>query len=63
MEVSGMVGGPARGDQCKKVDEAKSDSEQPGRADLLVEGEEQEYFLELLMRKDAAEPAHGHPIT
>jgi hypothetical protein len=51
VEVSGMVGGPVREDQCKKVDEAKSGNEQPERGDLLVEGEEQEYFLELLMRK------------
>ncbi len=51
VEVSGMVEGPAREDQCKKVDEAKNGNEQPERGGLLVEGEEQEYFLELLMRK------------
>jgi hypothetical protein len=51
VEVSGMVGWPARRDQCKKVDEAKSGNEQPGGGGLLVEGEEQEYFLELLMRE------------
>jgi hypothetical protein len=49
--VSGMMGGPARKDQCKKVDEAKNGNEQPEGGGLLVEGEEQEYFLELLMRK------------
>ncbi len=51
VEVSGMVGGPARKDQCKKVDEAKNGNEQPEGGGLLVEGEEQEYFLELLMWK------------
>ncbi len=51
VEVSGMMGEPAREDQCKKVNEAKKDSEQPEGRGLLVEGEEQEYFLELLMGK------------
>ncbi len=51
VEVSGMVGGPARKGQCKKVDEAKNGNEQSEGGGLLVEGEEQEYFLELLMRK------------
>ncbi len=49
--MSGMMGEPARKDQCKKVDEAKNGNEQPEGGGLLVEGEEQEYFLELLMRK------------
>jgi hypothetical protein len=51
VEVSGMMGEPARKDQCKKVDEVKNSNEQSKGGDLLVEGEEQEYFLELLMRK------------
>jgi hypothetical protein len=51
VEVSGMMGGPVSRDQCKKVDEARSGNEQPDRGGLLVEGEEQEYFLELLMRE------------
>jgi hypothetical protein len=38
-----------REDQCKKVIEAKSGSEQPEGGSLLVEGEEQEYFLEHLI--------------
>ncbi len=38
-----------REDQCKKVIEAKSGSEQPEGGGLLVEGEEQEYFLEHLI--------------
>jgi hypothetical protein len=59
VEVSGMMGGPARKDQCKKVDEAKNGNEQPEGGGLLVEGEEQEYFLELLMRKVKVPP--GQP--
>jgi hypothetical protein len=51
VEVSGTVGGPVRKDQCKKVDKVKNGDEQPERGGLLVEGEEKEYFLELLMRK------------
>ncbi len=51
VEVSGMVEEPARKDQCKNVSEVKSDSEQSEGGGLLLEGEEQEYFLELLMRK------------
>jgi hypothetical protein len=51
VEVSGMMGEPARKDQCKKVDEVKSDNEQSKGGGILLEGEEQEYFLELLMRK------------
>jgi hypothetical protein len=51
VEVNGMEDGQARGDQCKKVDGANQGSEQPGMGDLLVEGEEREYILELLMRE------------
>ncbi len=51
VEASGMVEEPARKDQCKKVGEMKSDSEQSEGGGLLLEGEEQEYFLKLLMRK------------
>jgi hypothetical protein len=51
VEANGLAGGPAREGQCKKVEEAGSGNEQPERGDLLVEGEEQEYFLELLMRE------------
>ncbi len=51
-----------REDQCKKVTEARSSSEQPEGGGLLVEGEEQEYFLELLMRKvPPGQPANVLP--
>ncbi len=45
------TGSPAREDQCKKVCDGKDSVEPLEVGDLLVEGEEQEYFLELLMRK------------
>ncbi len=37
--------------QCKGADTAEGDEKPPELEDLLVDGEEQEYFLELLMRK------------
>jgi hypothetical protein len=49
------TGGPGGGDQCKKVSDVRDDVEPPEVGDLLVEGEEQEYFLELLMRKASPE--------
>ncbi len=51
VEVSQGAGEPAREDQCKKVDKAENGVEHLEGGDLLVEGEEREYFLELLMRK------------
>ncbi len=45
------TGGPAGEDQCKKVCDARDSMEPLEVGDLLVEGEEQEYFLELLMRR------------
>jgi hypothetical protein len=45
------TGGPVREDQCKKVCDARDSVETLEVGDLLVEGEEQEYFLELLMRR------------
>ncbi len=45
------TGGSAREDQCKKVCEARDSVEPLEVGDLLVEGEEQEYFLERLMRR------------
>ncbi len=45
------MGGPVREDQCKKVCGARDSVETLEVGDLLVEGEEQEYFLELLMRR------------
>ncbi len=51
VEVSQEASGPAREDQCKRVNETKNGMKLFEGGDLLVEGEEQEYFLELLMRK------------
>jgi hypothetical protein len=45
------AGSPAGEDQCKKVCEAGDNVEPLEVGELLVEGEEQEYFLELLMRR------------
>ncbi len=41
--------------QCKKAGIAEADEKAPEPDDLLLEGEEQEYFLELLMRKASPE--------
>jgi hypothetical protein len=46
---------PAAKGQCKKVSTGKSDERSLEVEDLLVEGEEQEYFLELLMRRASSE--------
>jgi hypothetical protein len=46
---------PVAKDQCKKVSAEKSDERSPEGEGLLVEEEEQEYFLELLMRKASPE--------
>jgi hypothetical protein len=59
--MSGTGEGAARKDQCKKVDGADQDSEQPEMEGLLVEGEEREYILELLMRKAPPSQPTGIP--
>ncbi len=41
--------------QCKKAGIAEANEKAPESDDLLLEGEEQEYFLELLMRKASSE--------
>ncbi len=41
--------------QCKEADAAERDEKPLELEDLLVEGEEQEYFLELLMRRASPE--------
>ncbi len=49
--------------QCKKVEIKGADERAPEPDDLLLEGEEQEYFLELLMRKASPErPKAGQPV-
>ncbi len=48
--------------QCKKAGSAEADKKAPESDDLLFEGEEQEYFLELLMRNASLErPKAGQP--
>jgi hypothetical protein len=54
-------GGPAAKDQCKKVSAEKSDRQFPEGEGLLVEEEEQEYFLELLMRSVSPERSTKSP--
>ncbi len=46
---------PAAKGQCKKASTGRSDERSLEMKDLLVEGEEQEYFLELLMRRTSPE--------
>jgi hypothetical protein len=52
---------PAGGGQCKKANDVRDDMESPEVRDLLVEGEEQEYFLELLMRRESPEQSMENP--
>jgi hypothetical protein len=48
--------------QCKKAEIAEANEKAPESDDLLLEGEEQEYFLKLLMRKASPErPKAGQP--
>jgi hypothetical protein len=54
-------GEPAAKDQCKKVSIEKSDEWPPVGEGLLVEEEEQEYFLQLLMRSVSPERSTGNP--
>ncbi len=61
VRVSRAGAGQEREDQCKKVDEADQGNGQPEAEDLLVEGEEREYILELLMREvPPSQPAGTH---
>jgi hypothetical protein len=49
--------------QCKKAGIAEANGQVPGSDDLLLEGEEGEYFLELLMRKASPErPKADRPL-
>jgi hypothetical protein len=47
--------------QCKKARDVRNDEEPPEVGDLLVEGEEQEYFLKLLMRRVSPERPKENP--
>ncbi len=49
--------------QCKKAGIVEANEKTPESDDLLLEEEEQEYFLELLMRKASPErPKAGQPV-
>ncbi len=49
--------------QCKKASDVRNDGKTPKVGDLLVEGEEQEYFLELLMMRASPErPKENMPL-
>ncbi len=54
-------GGPATKVQCKKDSAEKSDEQTPVGEGLLVEEEEQEYFLELLLRSVSPERPTRNP--
>jgi hypothetical protein len=49
--------------QCKGADVSEESEEVSGPGDLLLEGEEQEYFLELLMRRASPERPEASPPT
>jgi hypothetical protein len=51
VEAGRKTGSPAREGQCKEACGAESSTEPLEAGNLLVEGEEQEYLLELLMRR------------
>ncbi len=53
--VDQEISEPAAKGQCKEASTGKSDERSLEVEDLLVEGEEQEYFLELLMRRASPE--------
>jgi hypothetical protein len=54
--------GPAGEDQCKKVCGVRYSMESLEVGDLLVEGEEQEYLLELLMRRASPDQPMENPL-
>ncbi len=60
--VDQEISEPVAKGQCKKASTEKGDKQSLEVEDLLVEGEEQEYFLELLMRRASPErPKEGPP--
>ncbi len=61
MKADQRAGGPAGEDQCKRVCSAGDSSEPCEVGDLLVEGEEQEYLLELLMRRASPDQPRENP--
>ncbi len=61
VEVNEMENEQARRGQCKKAAGANQGSERSEMEDLLVEGEEREYILELLMREVPPSQPSGTP--
>ncbi len=54
---------PAATGQCKRANVSEESEEASGPGGLLLEGEEQEYFLELLMRRASPERPEASPPT
>jgi hypothetical protein len=61
--VDREVSEQAAAGQCKEADTAAGGEKPPELEDLLVEGEEQEYFLELLMRRASPDRLKVGPPT
>jgi hypothetical protein len=57
------MSGSGRASQCKGADIPEESEEVSGPGGLLLEGEEQEYFLELLMRRASPERPKASPPT
>ncbi len=55
VRVNQEISDPVARSQCKKASIEKVDEQSLEMEDLLVEGEEQEYFLELIMRRESPE--------
>ncbi len=55
MRVNQEISEPVAKGQCREASTEKGDEQSLEMEDLLVEGEEQEYFLELLMRRASPE--------
>ncbi len=63
MRVDQKVAEQAAVGQCKKASTAEGSQEFPELDSLLVEGEEHEYFLELLMRRASPERPRANLST
>ncbi len=61
--VDREVSEQAAGGQCKGASTAEGGEESSELEDLLVDGEEQEYFLELLMRRASPDRLEENPPT
>ncbi len=61
VRVNQEISEPVARGQCKKASTEEGGEQSLEVGDLLVEGEEQEYFLELLMRRASPERSEGPP--